>query len=168
MPFVIIYLKKEIATLDKSKIQQYWQNFLLNTNRSPSEKYSSVFYFGSNKNSANHLLKLVLDGKKKATASSFESFALENEPIPQVGDFSVILDGDEVPRCVIQTTDILKMKFKDMCYDICKREGEDDSLASWQQNHIDFFSCDGKKLGYAFSWDMDIIFEDFEVIYQSQ
>ena len=53
-----------------------------------------------------------------------------------------------------------------MTIDICKREGEDDTLESWQQGHRHFFTEEGKAMGYEFSETMPVVFEDFEVVYR--
>jgi uncharacterized protein YhfF len=53
-----------------------------------------------------------------------------------------------------------------MTYDICKREGEDDTLESWQKNHKKFFTEEGKAIGYKFTENMLVVFEDFELLYQ--
>ncbi len=59
------------------------------------------------------------------------------------------------------------IKFKDMTFALCSKEGEDDSLESWRNNHISFFTREGKEeCGYEFSEDMPIVFEEFEVVYQ--
>lgn len=47
-----------------------------------------------------------------------------------------------------------QQNFKEITYDICKR------------GHIRFFEAEGKELGYTFTEDMPVIFEDFEVIYR--
>lgn len=72
-----------------------------------------------------------------------------------------------MPRCVIETISVTIIPFSDITYDICKREGEDDTLESWRAGHINFFKEEGKKLGYEFKNDMPVIFEDFEVVYQA-
>ena len=41
---------------------------------------------------ADQLADLVIRGEKTATASAYELYKLENEPLPQVGSFDVILD----------------------------------------------------------------------------
>lgn len=148
------------------KTDKFWQEFLAETNRQSDTVYYEAFYFGSNEQSANELLELVLKGRKKATASSVQAYALANEPFPEIGELSIVTDWQGNPYCVIQTTNVTRMAFKDMTYDMCKREGEDKNLASWQKNHISFFKDEGSRVGYEFSWDMEIIFEDFEVIYQ--
>lgn len=150
----------------ENKVRDYWNNFLLETNRDKETKCFEVFYFGSTEQSANYLLELVLQGRKTATASSAYQFELADSDYPKVGDLSIVTDYDGHPKCIIETKDVLRIKFKDMTYDICKREGEDESLESWQQNHIDYFTTIGKELGFEFSFDMDIIFEDFVVVYK--
>ena len=51
-------------------------------------------------------------------------------------------------------------------YDICKREGEDECIETWRDGHRRFFEKESKELGYEFSEDLLVIFEDFEVVYR--
>lgn len=149
-------------------IDQYWKPFLEHTNRSSQEKYFSCFYFDTTEASANHLLGLVLSGRKRATASSGLYFKNSNTPLPKPGDLSIVTDWNGTPHCVIETTKVTALPFREITFDICKREGEDETLASWQAGHIRFFTDEGMAEGYAFSWDMPVVFEDFEVIYKAQ
>lgn len=55
---------------------------------------------------ANELLRLVLIGKKRATASSLLKYELDGQPIPRVGDLSIVTDWEGIPRCVIETTEV--------------------------------------------------------------
>ncbi len=91
---------------------------------------------------------------------------IEGARLPEVGDLSIVTDWEGNPRCVIQTTAVTIIPFSEITYDICKREGEDDTLESWQAGHIRFFKSEGSLLGYEFSEDMPVVFEDFEVVYQ--
>ena len=122
------------------------------------------WHFEITEKSCNHLLELVLIGKKRATSSSLEGYQIEGEEIPKVGDMSVITDWDGNPRCVIKTTSVRIIPYKDITFDIAKLEGEDDNLDSWRENHEKFFTEEGKEVGYEFSEDMDVVFEEFEVI----
>ena len=79
---------------------------------------------------------------------------------------SILTDFDGKPHCVIRTTAITVLPFCGMTYEICKREGEDDSLDSWRASHIRFFTEEGRLLGYAFSENMPVVFEDFEIVFQ--
>ena len=48
------------------------------------------WHFEITEGAANYLLGLVLAGKKRATASSLWGYEMEGEPIPKVGQMSVI------------------------------------------------------------------------------
>lgn len=149
-----------------NNIQTFFNRFIEHTHRDPNARYVDVYHFELNEYWANELLRLVLIGQKKATASSYDSFKLGNETLSQKGDLNIITDFAGNPRCVVETKQITIMPFKDFTYDIVKREGEDDNLESWRQGHIRFFTAEGKALGYTFSEDMLVVFEDFEVVYQ--
>ncbi len=122
------------------------------------------WHFEITESAANYLLKLVLEGKKKATASSLWGYELEKEPLPEAGQLSVITYWDGTPGCVVKTTNVRIIPYRDITYDIAKLEGEDDTLESWQKNHEAFFTAEGKELGYPFSPDMPVVFEEFQVV----
>lgn len=150
---------------DNETATSFWKRFLKATDRADDFKYFECFHFDANKASADKLLRLVLKGKKTATSSSLLAYKGDNSPLPKVGDCSIVTDWDGVPHCVIETTRVTILPFREMTYDICKREGEDDTLESWQKGHIAFFTEDGKASGYTFGWDMPVVFEDFKVVY---
>ena len=100
----------------------------------------------------------MLEGRKKATSSSLWGYELEGDKIPRKGELSIVTDWNGEPECVIETTDVTVIPFKDLTFDICSREGEDDNLQSWQEGHREFFTEEGKELGYEFSEDMPVIF----------
>lgn len=152
----------------QKKIDEFWSRFLLKTGRPENTEYIEVFHFELSEKWANELLRLVLIGQKKATASSLHSFELSGEPVPKVGDFSIVTDWDGIPRCVIKTTAVMILPFSEITYDIAKREGEDDTLVSWQKGHIKYFKEEGKILGYEFTEDLPVVFEDFEIVYQEE
>ncbi len=122
------------------------------------------WHFDLNEASANALLQLVLEGKKRATSSSLRGYQVENEPLPKVGDMSVITDWDGNDGCVIRTTSVEIYRFGDMTFDIVKEEGEDECLETWREKHIRFFTEEGKEVGYTFDEDMPVVFERFEIV----
>lgn len=158
-----VSLNMEANPMDK--IQQFWNGFLKGTGRDPATPYYEAFHFELTERLANELLGLVLSGEKKATASSLKSFEIEGSPLPKPGDLSIVTDYHGNPRCVIETTAVTLIPFKDMTYDICKREGEDNTLESWRRGHQRFYEEEGKTLGYTFTEALLIVFEDFEMIY---
>lgn len=147
-------------------VDLFWKKFLVETDRDETTKCIDVFHFELTEKLANELIELVLIGQKRATASSLLAYEIEGTRIPEVGDLSIVTDWGGYPKCVIQTTSVTIIPFKEVTYDLCKREGEDDTLESWQIGHERFYKAEGKALGYEFTEDMPVVFEDFEVIYQ--
>lgn len=146
-------------------INTFWENFLLKTNRDKDIKYIDSFHFELTQRWANELLRLVLIGQKQATSSSLLAYQIGGDRIPQVGDLSIVTDWEGIPKCVIETTNVMIIPFKEITFDICKLEGEDDNLESWREGHINFFSREGKELGYTFTEDMPVIFENFKMVF---
>lgn len=147
-------------------LNEFWEDFITRTNRSTNTKYIDCFHFELSEKLANELLDLVLKGQKKATASSLYAYEKEGERIPQVGDLNIVTDWEGTPKCIIETTNVTIIPFKEITFDICKREGEDDTLESWRQGHTNFFTKEGEELGYIFTEDMPVVFEDFRVIFK--
>ena len=147
-------------------VDEFFNEYLKQAGKSPDTKYIESYCFDSTKETAQELLDLVLCGQKRATSSSLYYFKAKNVRIPQIGDLCVITDWEGNPGCVVETKEVTMIPFKDMTYDICKREGEDDNLESWRKGHISFFTWEGNEIGYTFSEDMMVVFEDFEVVYK--
>ena len=122
------------------------------------------WHFELTESACNELLGLVLEGKKKATSSSVFSFRAEGQEFPNEGDMSVITDWNGYPRCVIRTSKVRVLPYSEITFDLAKLEGEDDSLESWRESHERFFTAEGQELGYQFSEEMDVVFEEFEVV----
>ena len=148
------------------KIKQFWDEFIKDTGRSSSTVLKGYFHFELTEKLANELLELVLKGKKQATASSKYAFDIEKEPLPKIGDFWIITDWEGNPHCVIETTNISIIPFKEITYDICRREGEDDNLETWRNGHKRFYENEGNMLGYKFTETMPVVFEDFKCVYK--
>ncbi len=151
---------------DNKVIDDFWQAFLQQAGLPMDTPCYDVFCFGCGEISANSLLDLVLSGQKRATTSCLLAFRAAGMAAPQAGSFSIVTDFQGQPRCVIETKATVALLFREMTFDVCVREGEDTSLASWRRNHEKFFREEGAALGYNFSEDMPILFEDFEVVYR--
>ena len=72
------------------------------------------------------LADLVLAGTKTATSSAYRLYDLEGEDVPKVGGYSVILYDDEQAACVLRTTKVSIVPFKDVGERHAWLEGEGD------------------------------------------
>lgn len=146
------------------EIEKFWQEFQASSGLDLSSARYDAWQFGDN---PDKLLDLVLMGKKQATASLHESYVLENEPIPEIGTYSIILDSNNEPRCIIQNTEVLLQPFNDYDSEFAFLEGEgDQSYSYWRDVHIEFFTNECRRHGLEFNEDMLVVGEIFQLIYK--
>ncbi len=101
------------------------------------------------------LVKLVLDGKKRATTSLYEVNNLS-----KIDDLSILTDSNKHNVCLVKTKKVIVTEFKNITWDLAKLEGENNSLEEWRKVHKDYFS----KMNSTFNDDTKVIFEIFDVI----
>lgn len=114
------------------------------------------------------LADLVLTGIKTATASAYDLYFMEGEedPLPQSGDYSVILNSKDEAVCVIQTTKTTVVPFDEVSKEHAYKEGEGDrSLAYWRAVHEEFFTKEFEETKTEFNGQTRILCEEFQVVY---
>ena len=143
-----------------NKVQQFWCDFCVE-NQIEGITYKDAFQFGA---SADWLADLVVEGKKTATTSGFVFYELEKEPIPQAGEYYIVLDGQENPVAVIliQSVDVLPMN--EVTEEFALAEGEGD-YRFWWDAHEKFFTELLKEYSLEFSSDMLVVCERFKKVY---
>ncbi len=115
------------------------------------------------------LAQLVLDGTKTATASAFDLYELEGEPLPKVGSYDIVLDSQDDAVCIIEITKVSVVPFKDVSADHAFKESEGDrSLAYWRQIHEVLFTEWLAESHLVFNEDSKIVLEEFRVVYPNR
>lgn len=149
-------------------IREYWEKYKAAAGLPPDAEYAASYHFELTESAADALLALVLAGKKRATCSSVTGLFAGGEALPRVGDVNILTDWAGAPRCIIRTTAVTILPFCEMTFGIAVREGEDDTLESWRAGHERFFRAEAAGLGYDFTPDMPVVFEDFDVVFGGQ
>ena len=141
--------------------EQMWAEFAARTGLK-GEDYDA-WAFGDD---TDHLARLTLEGVKTATSSALPLYGLEGEPLPEAGEYSVILDSRDEAVCVIRTTRVYTVPFCEVTAEHARREGEGDrSLAYWRRVHEDFFRKELEEAGLAFAPNMPVVCEEFQVVF---
>ena len=134
----------------------------------PDATYSA-WHFCDNQADADELAELVLAGRKRATASALWFYEAEQEPLPLVGDLSVVTDWFGNARCVIRTTAVEVVAFESVGAAFAAAEGEGDgSLEYWREAHRAAFARELALIGRTIEPDMPVVCERFDVVFRGQ
>ena len=147
---------KPTAAASNPAVEQFWARFVAATGL---DGPYAAWAFGSD---ATALGLLVRDGPKRATASNYSWYRDDGDPMPAVGEMSVVLDGAGEPLCVIRTTAVEVRRFGDVDEEFAWTEGEGDrSLSFWRDAHISFFASEGRPVGE----DTEVVLQRFELLW---
>lgn len=148
--------------MENSNVEEYWQKFKFEYNIN-SDHYDA-WQFGFD---ADLLGALVVEGKKTATASAHVFYGIELEDLPKVDSYNIILDSQDNPLCITKTTKVYVIPFNQVRSEHAYKEGEGDrSLDYWREAHKAFFTNELKRLNLDFYENMEVVCEEFEVVYK--
>jgi uncharacterized protein YhfF len=157
----------ETQTIMEPAVLEFWLGYLdklpLDLDHPP--KAGSVFSFGDSREMADELSTLVRQGIKTATCSALLGYDIEQKPLPQTGELSVVLDGSGNPVLIIQTIEVFVLPFNEVSEQFAFDEGEGDrSLAYWRKAHETYFRRNDFK-DRAFDERVLVVCERFRVVH---
>ena len=156
-----------LGKIDPGAIAEFWQMFLGENNLDPSTPVPEAWYFGHSVEMANELLDVVINGPKRATTGMLVEYEAENEPVPKVGDRTIVCDGQLAPRLVLTATDVRVGPLSSVDDQFAWDEGEGDrSRTYWLEVHTRVFQHHYELMGLDFHADIPAVFQRFEVNFQ--
>lgn len=86
------------------------------------------------------LVAAILSGAKTSTTGLLADYQLEDEPLPKVGQRSVVVDSADQPVAVIEATEVRVVRLGDIDLAHAVDEGEGyESVAAWRAGHEEFW-----------------------------
>ena len=145
-----------------------WSAYLRSLGEDPTTtaRTFTAWCFGDNEQDARGLAALVKAGRKRATASAYWAYEDSQDPLPAVGDYSVITNWEGEAQCMIRTTSVAIVPFDQVTADFARMEGEGDrSLDYWRRVHWACFTRELQSIGKRPEEAMPVVCETFEVVY---
>ena len=144
--------------------KEMWDAFTQRHPEASGAEYEAWCY-GSD--AADELARLTADGIKTATASAYPLYELEQEALPEAGEYNVILRTDGTALCITKTTKVTLVPYREVSAEHAFREGEGDrSLSYWRKVHGPFFEEELASAGLTFTEDMTVVCEEFRVVFK--
>ncbi|WP_428244091.1 ASCH domain-containing protein [Gynuella sp.] len=123
-------------------------------------------YFCADEFNANECARLVNTGIKRASCSLKAAYDVANEPFPEVGALTVVLNWAQEPVCIIRLTEVSTCPFNEVTREFAEAEGEGDGTYEWwREAHIEFFTQYASEIGAEFTETSELVLERFEKVY---
>jgi len=146
-------------------VSAFWETFCRAAGVPPHTPYQA-WYFGDSPTMAHELVELVLNGPKRATASSGWMNETVPEAAPVPDGYSVVTEHDGTPRAVIRTVWLEVRPLADVDPQFAWDEGEGDrTLRDWMDAHERWFKRECERHGRAFFATLPVALERFELLY---
>lgn len=151
------------------RADRYWGQFVQS---SPPEAerpggYSDAFHFGTTKEEATEIAALVLQGIKTAGGSIKWVYEAEGRVLPALGDLNVVLDSDDCPVCIIETTEVRILRFDEVDERFAWDGGEwDRTLASWREYYRTYIASECARIDREPTEKTPLVCERFRVVYR--
>ena len=139
---------------------KYW-NEVLKEKKIENDVNVRAYRFGD---TPDELAQLVVDGVKTATCNALKLYELNNRPLPQCGDYNIILNKDFNPVCVIQITSVTIKKYDEIDEQFAIAEG-DGSYENWDEIHVRFFTEQLGLFNEPFHRQIELVCQSFKVVH---
>lgn len=163
--------KPGVGDVDAEELDRFWADAQIRAGINPTREITGThtadilappaWSFGDDPEIADQQLQFVLDGVKRATASSVAEYDAADMPLPEEGEMSILLDGGGHPRALIRMTEVRVVPFADVGDDHVALEG-DESLEAWRARYRALFRSEPDVA--AFDERMPVVLEQFELL----
>ena len=86
------------------------------------------------------LVEAILAGEKTSTTSLLIEYEHDDEPLPEVGERSIVVDSEDKPVAVIETTHVRVLRLGDIDLAHAIDEGEGyETVTTWRAGHEHFW-----------------------------
>jgi uncharacterized protein YhfF len=149
----------------------FWQTYLatLPADAQAHRQSYTVWDFADTPEAATKVGHLVRRGIKTTTSSLMWGLEHIGEPLPQVGELAVVVDGVGEPLCVIEVTEVQIKPFNAVDEQFAFEYGEGErTLADWRRDNWDYLARWCTEIGREPSETMPLGCQRFRLLYPSQ
>ncbi|NNK77012.1 MAG: ASCH domain-containing protein [Maribacter sp.] len=152
--------------MDNASARNMWGDYLDKHLEDAFAEAPKTVHFCDNEKDANECAKLIKKGIKRTTSHSLLGLQYRKEPLPKVGDFTVVTNWEGKAQCIVRTTAVKFKPFFSIDAEYAKLEGEGDkSLDYWKKTHWEYYERELEPFNRVPRESMIIVCEEFEKVF---
>lgn len=166
---IFISCKSETKTengIDPS-VFKLWESYTASNSEFKTDELPDASYFHNNKEDADRLAKLILEGKKQAGSNLYFFYEQANADLPKIGTKNIVTTFDGKAIAIIVTTQVDTISFNKISkeYAALDMGTTIEPLEKWKKAHWAFFAPAIEEHGGKPTEEMLIVCERFETIW---
>ncbi len=152
--------------MDNASARSMWGDFLDAHLEYAFVEAPKVIRLHQNDKEATRYVQMVAKGIKKAVSHSLLVLQYRKEPLPRIGDFIVLVDGEEKAQCIARTTSVNLRPFFSINEAYAKLDwvGEN-GLAHWKTEHWERYAQELEPYGRVPRESMIVVCQAFEKVF---
>jgi uncharacterized protein YhfF/DNA-binding CsgD family transcriptional regulator len=156
------------CSMRSARAEAYWQAF--RRHEGINSSHYEATYFRTPPEVADSLLELMSAGVMRATASPMPIFGPEHEePVPEVGDYAVLLDTHNRPQLIWRTTGTSVGPLSSVTDRFIWQSGDGSGeRENWLAQIGGNFRRNAKQYGFEMHADIETVFETLEVVWPKE
>lgn len=158
-----VYRRYKIRTTKAPDVQM-WEAFSEENPDLKEYKYRRWVFDESSIN--NNIIEKIIQKKVTGESFSVEFFNANNQKIPEVGEYNVIVQGI-YPICIVKTVDIIYSTWGEVDSELARIEGYS-TAEKWRAAKKYKFQTICDRMEYEFNDDLELFFEVFEIVYTGE
>lgn len=165
--FIFIGCKSKTEVGIDPSVYDLWNSFIESNPESKKDELPETSYFHNNKEDANRLAQLILNGKKKAGSNLYFFYEQANADLPEIGTKNIVTDFDGKAIAIIETTQVDIVPFNKISeeYAVMDMGTTKEPLEKWKKAHWAFFAPAMEENGGKPTEEMLIVCEHFKTIW---
>jgi uncharacterized protein YhfF len=163
-------MRTPLGPVDRISAEQMWDAYRgEHAELTTGEGFPYTGPFGDSVELADELLRLVLAGAKRATATLRREFLDDGDPVPRIGEHWIVCDGAGIARLVVRSVELRVGPADSVDDRFAQDEGEGDrTREDWLEGHGRYWTRTEAARGRAWHPSAEVVFERFRVVWPAE
>lgn len=143
----------------------FWSVFLEETNTAPTAVVSRYTYFGQSEAETVTALEQLLSGEKTAISHCIPDYLVKKQPLPRIGDYTMVTDFYGNPCCILKAVDVLISPLPEVPELWMQREHPGISRDAWLQEKYAEYKSLAARGSFHANTENPVLLEQVQVVY---
>ena len=153
--------------MENASANNMWGDYLKNHLEDVFHEAPKARHFCDNEQDANESARLVKAGVKKATSNSLLGLQYRNEPLPKIGDYTVVTTWEGIAQCIVETTKVTLKPLFSIDEEFVEMEsGGAKSLTHWKEIQWDYYTRELAEFERLPRESMIVVCQEFKKVFE--